>query len=214
MFWNDYWWVVLVGVLVLPLLCVLGFGYWLRRRGDISLELGVKCWETFIKLISAFTVIVSGAMLFGKYIDQQGALQSGRQKEIAREQSLREAEFLRQKLNFDTEQHNRSRTLLTEAKNLAARLASMKMRDEKLVTRFEELYYADLIGVEKLHGDVERAMVRYRKKLKKLPDAPDGSLYDLSLELSKAVETELKESKQVILRQHRAIAELLSPKPQ
>jgi hypothetical protein len=213
-FWNDYWWIVLVGILVLPLLGVLGFGYWLRRRNDISLELSVKCWETFIKLISAFTVIVSGAMLFGKYIDQQGVLESGRLKEIAREQSLREAEFLRQKLNFDTEQHNRSRALLGEAKNLAARLASMETPDKKSMIRIEELYYADLIGVEKLHGDVERAMVRYRNKLSRLPDAPNGSLYDLSLELSKAVETELKESKQAILLQHRVIAELLSPKPQ
>jgi hypothetical protein len=57
-------------------------------------------------------------------------------------------------------------------------------------------------------------MVRFRKKLRKLSDAPDGSLYDLSLELSKAVETELNESRQAILDQHRAIAELLSPKSQ
>ena len=160
MFWNDYWWIVLIGILILPLIGVLGFGYWLRRRSDISLELSVNCWETFIKLVSAFTIIVSGAMLFGKYIDQQGVLQSGRQMEIAREQSLREAEFLRQKLNFDIEQYNRSRILLGEAKNLAARLASMETLDKKLVTRFEELYYADLIGVEKLRGDVEGAMVR------------------------------------------------------
>jgi membrane-bound ClpP family serine protease len=85
---------VLVGILVLPFVSIAVFGYWLRRRSDVTLEMGTKCWDTFIKLISAFTVIVSGAMLFGKYIDQQEAMQVARQKEVARELSLREAEFL------------------------------------------------------------------------------------------------------------------------
>ena len=212
MFWNNYWWIVLIVILVLPLLGVFGFGYWLQGKNDLGLDDSVKCWEAFIKLISAYTVIVSGAMLFGKYIDQQEVLQSGRQLEIAREQSLREAEFLRQKLNFDIEQYKRSQILLGEAKNLAARLASMETLDKILVIRFEELYYADLIGIEKLQGNVEGAMVKYRNKLKKLPNALNSSLYDLSLELSKAVEIELNESKQAILQQQHAIAELLSPK--
>ena len=211
MFWHDYWWMVLVGILVLPFVSIAVFGYWLRRRSDVTLEMGTKCWDTFIKLISAFTVIVSGAMLFGKYIDQQEAMQVARQKEVARELSLREAEFLRQKLNFDTERHKRMLALLGEAKTLAARLASVGAPDKALVTRFEELYYADLIGVEKRSGHVEQSMVRFRRKLKQLPDAPGESLYDLSLELSRAVEMELKESEDAILLQHRAITNLLTP---
>jgi hypothetical protein len=44
-------------------------------------------------------------MLFGKYIDQQETLQADRRSEAVRELSLREAAFLRQKLDFDSERY-------------------------------------------------------------------------------------------------------------
>jgi len=211
MFWHEYWWTVLIGILTLPLLSIVAFGLWLRRQPNLNLEVGTKCWDAFIKLISAFTLIVSGAMLFGKYIDQQEQLQATKAEQMSREFALREAEFLRQQLIFDTERHQRQRALLTEAKQLAARIASMKKPDQSSLTRFEELYFAGLIGVEKLH--VENAMVQFRQRLKGLPGAEDSSLYDLSLKLSQAVELELKESQDEILMQHRRISELIKPKP-
>ncbi len=209
MFWHDYWWMVLVGILLLPVVGVVLFGAWLGRRPGIDLETGTRCWETFVKLVSAFTVIVSGAMLFGKYIDQQGALERSRQVEFARELALREAEFLEQKLSFDTSRHDRASALLREAKQVAARIASLDAPDPTLLTRFDELYFADLIGAEQPGGAVERAMVRYRRKLHGLEGAPPDSLYELSLQLSRAVELELRASESSLLEQHRRIAELV-----
>ena len=55
-------------------------------------------------------------------------------------------------------------------------------------------------------------MVMFRNKLKKLPNAPDDSLYDLSLQLSKAIETELKTDKDNLFAQHKAITILLDSK--
>jgi hypothetical protein len=210
MFWLDYWWMVLIGILVLPLVSTVIFGFWVKQRDDITIESGALCWQTFIKLVSAFTVIVSGAMLFGKYIDQQEVLQLVRQNEVSRELSLREAEFLRQKLNYDSERHDRARALLGEAKKLAATLASVDSPDKESITRFEELYYADLIGVEEPQGEVERAMVRFRKKLKNLRTAPDNDLYQISLDLSRAVESELLNSENKLILQHEEIKNLLS----
>ncbi len=198
-------------MLTLPLLITGVFWHWLARH-NVDLETGARCWDVFIKFISAVTVVVSGAMLFGKYIDDQSQLQAVKSEQLSRELALREAEYLRQKLLFETQQHDRQRALLTEAKTVAARIASMQTPDHSARTRFEELYHADLIGVERLHGPVEAAMVRFRQKLKGEQDAPEESLYDLSLSLSRSVEVELKESLTQLLTQHLAIAELLKPK--
>lgn len=211
MFWSDYWWIVLLGILVLPIICVCLFVLWIRARQDFTPEIQTKYWEVFIKLISAFTVIISGAMLFGKYIDQQETLEKARQVEVKRELALKEAEFLRQKLTYDSERHIRAKALLGEAKRLSAKLASLDSPDESSLTRFDELYYADLIGVEKPGGNVEKAMVRFRKKLKNDPQASDKSLQQLSLELSQAVENELRESEENLLSQHEDIINLIKP---
>ena len=102
---------------------------------------------------------------------------------------------------------------MNEAKTVAAGIASTLIPDQSILIRFDELYYADLIGVEELFGDVERAMVEFRKKLKKLPGAdPAKTLYDLSLDLSGAVEREVAASLDNILEQHRTISDLLKPK--
>ena len=212
MIWHDYWWLVLVSIITFPLLSVFIFGLWIKQRKDLTIETGTKCWDMFIKLISAFTIIISGAMLFGKYIDQQEMYQAIRQVEAIRELSLKEAAFLRQKLNFDTERFHRAQVLLGEAKKLAARLASVKVPSRDSIVRFEELYYADLIGVEKLHGDVERAMVMFRTKLKNLSGASSEDLNSLSLKLSRAVESELNEIENQLIIQHEAIRDLLSAK--
>jgi len=149
-------------------------------------------------------------MLFGKYIDQQRVLEGDRVQQQRRELDLKNAEFLRQKLQFDTERHQRKRTLFDEVKGLAAKLANTETPDKAVMSRFEEMYYASLIGVEKLNGPVEQAMVRFRLKLKGLPGAPETSLDQLSLQLSTACEIEAKESEDSLIEQHRKISDLVT----
>lgn len=208
--WQEYWGFILFAILVLPLISIAAFGMWLRRRSDVDLEKGVKCWDVFVKLVSALTIVVSGAMIFGKYIDEQKIQENNRVQQQKSELNFRKAEFLRQKLQFDTERNQRRRSLFDEAKGIAAKLANADTPDKATLIRFDEMYFASLIGVEKLQGPVETAMVRFRRKLKQLPGAPSESLEQLSLELSTACEKELKESEDAILEQHRQISELVT----
>ena len=207
---HDYWWAVLAVVLTLPLVCVAAFAWWLERRPQLQVEEVVKSWDVFIKLISAFTVIVSGAILIGKYVDQQEQVDRQRAGQEKKENNLRSAEFLRQTLAFDTERHQRKRTLFNEAKVIAARLANDASPTQADVRRFAELYDADLIGVERFHGEVEKAMVRFRSKLRREPDAPREGLEQLALQLAHACETELKESEDALLEQHKTITALVT----
>lgn len=210
MAWFDnYWWALLVAVLLLPVAAVALFTRWLRTMVKLSYDEKLRSWDVFVKLVSALTVVASGAVLIGKYFDQRE--QVARQQELrsAQESSLRTAEFLRQKLAFDTERHQRRRKLFDEAKVLAARLANARSPAAQDVRRFDELYDADLIGVEQLGGPVEAAMVRFRRRLR---DAgASGEQFDqLALQLAHACETELKASEDELLAQHKAIAALVT----
>ena len=122
---QDYWWTLLVAALLLPIAAIARFcDLVARRRRCSGFDDKIKSWDVFVKLVSALTVVASGAVLIDKYFDQREAV--ARQEEARSQQdgNLRAAEFLRQKLTFDTERHARRRTLLTEAKVLAARLAN------------------------------------------------------------------------------------------
>ena len=92
----------------------------------------------------------------------------------------------------------------------ATRLATANSRAAADVRRFEELYGADLIGVEQLAGPVEAAMIRFRRKLRGEAGAPPDPIDQLSLQLAQACETELKTSEDELLAQHKAITELVS----
>lgn len=210
MWWHEHWLIILLGLLALPVISVAAFAWWMSRQPNLNVEDGVKCWDIFVKLISAFTIVVSGVMLFGKYIDQQGQLQLQKATQEQKELDLQKAEFLRQKLLFDTERHQRKRALYNEAKKLAAQIANMESPDRDSLKRFDEFYFADLVGVEKLAGPVEVAMVRFRKKVHAEIDSPNESLRQLALELSTACETELRESEDLLLDQHKAISDLVS----
>ena len=131
--WREYWWIILTSIVVVPLICIAGFGWWLQRRSDVDLEKGVKCWDVFVKLVSALTIVVSGAMIFGKYIDQQKLLEDDKVEQQRRELDLKKAEFLRQKLQFDTERHQRKRTLFDEVKGIAAKLANADKPDKATI---------------------------------------------------------------------------------
>jgi hypothetical protein len=208
---QDYWWALLVAVLLLPLAAIAFFVRWLRSQAALGFDDKIKSWDVFVKLVSSLTVVASGAVLIGKYFDQRE--QVARQEQAQRQQdaNLRAAEFLRQKLTFDTERHARRRTLLTEAKVLAARLANTPSPAAADIRRFDELYDADLIGVEQLHGEVEKSMVEFRKRLRGAAGASSEPFSQLALRLAHACEAELKASEDALLEQHQAIAALVTP---
>jgi hypothetical protein len=208
--WREYWWIILLAILIVPLICIAAFSWWLRRRPDVDLEKGVKCWDVFVKLISALTIVVSGAMLLGKYIDQQQTVESEKIVQQGHEQNLRKAEFLRQELQFDTDRYNKKKTLFDEVKVLAAKLANTDSPDKVTIDRFDQLYFGALIGVEESRGPVETAMVLFRRKLKKQAGAPEDSLEQLALQLSGACETELKAAEDSLKDKYRHIADTLS----
>lgn len=208
---QDYWWIVLVAVLTVPIVCVFAFARWLGRKPNLAFDEKIKSWDVFVKLVSALTVVASGAVLIGKYVDQREEADRQQALRETRESNFRTAEFLRQRLAFDTERHQRRRKLFDEAKVLAARLANAKTPAAIDVRRFDELYDADLIGVEQLQGPVEAAMVRFRGKLRGDADAPTDHIDLLALELARACETEMKASEDGLLNQHKAIATLVTP---
>jgi hypothetical protein len=210
MSWRDHWSIIFVTILALPIVSAILFWLWIRSRTNIDIKTAVSCWDVFIKLVSALTVVVTGAMVFGKYVEQRADADKAASKQASRELALREADVLGQKLAFDKQRHEKKQRLLGEVKTVTARIASTPEPDRASLTRFNELYQADLIGVETFHGPVEAAMVRFRTKLRHEPDAPDETLEDLSLQLSTAVERELKESEDALLEQHRAIAALVT----
>ena len=125
---QNYWWVLLVGVLLIPVAAITFFSRWLRTRAALAFDDKVKAWDVFIKLVSALTVVGTGAVLIGKYFDQREQLAHREGQRATQESNLRTAEFLRQKLAFDTERHQRRRKLFDEAKVTAARLATANSR--------------------------------------------------------------------------------------
>jgi hypothetical protein len=211
---QDYWWIVLVAVLTVPIVCVFAFARWLGTKPNLAFDEKIKAWDVFVKLVSALTVVASGAVLIGKYVDQREEADRQQALRETRESNFRTAEFLRQRLAFDTDRHQRRRKLFDEAKVLAARLANTKTPTAIDVRRFDELYDADLIGVEQLRGPVEAAMVRFRSKLRGDANAPTDHIDLLALELADACETEMRASEDGLLNQHKAIATLVTPAAQ
>ena len=203
---QHYWWAVLLVILASPVAAAMAFASWLKRQPGLQLDAGVKCWDVFIKVISAFTVIVSGVVLMGKYVDQQDHAERQRASQEQKETNLRTAEFLRQVLIFDTEAHQKRGMLFAEAKKIASRLANARSPAAADIQRFDELYDADLIGIE--GRTVEAAMVRFRRKLRNDPNAPGESLERLALELSTACKEELAASQAALLKQHETILAL------
>jgi hypothetical protein len=208
---QNYWWVVLVAILLLPVASVVVFARWLAGRPNLEFDHKIQSWDVFVKLVSALTVVASGAVLIGKYVDQREQADRQQAARDERESNLRTAEFLRQKLTFDTERHQRRRKLFDEAKVIAARLANTTTPTALDVRRFDELYDADLIGVEQLQGPVETAMVQFRRKLRGEPGAPSEPLDQLALQLAHACETEMRASEDGLLEQHKTIAALITP---
>jgi len=208
---QNYWWVLLVAVLLVPVGAIALFARWLRSQVALGFDDKIKSWDVFVKLVSALTIVASGAVLIGKYFDQREQVARQEESRSQQEANLRAAEFLRQKLVFDTARHERRRTLLNEAKVLAARLANTPSPAAADVRRFDELYDGDLIGVEQLNGEVEKHMVLFRRRLRGESNPSDPPFNQLALRLAEACETELRASEDALLEQHKAIATLVAP---
>ena len=194
MWWHEYWGAIIIAIIALPIISIIGFAIWMRRREMDDLEVGSKCWDVFVKLISALTVIVAGAAVFGKYIDQ---------KEASEARSIEQKRLQRMSghLEFLQKEYDRKRRLLREAARVASRLTNSDPPAQSDLVRFDELYFADLIGVETLQGKVEAAMVCFRRKLKEndpskglaISGCPQhDTLHLYSLDLSNAVKYEVK----------------------
>lgn len=190
-FWLNYWWLLLLILIGISIAIVFAFASWMRTRPDIDLQTGAKCWDTFVKLISAFTAIAAGSLVVVKYFDQRAQTE---------EQQIRfeQAKAVQQRLMFEVEEHRRRELFFAEAAQTAARIAFLsalfkengntitnegdsKTELYKSLLRFEELYHADLIGLEGV--GVAKAMICFRnsKRMVELNDAikeADGKLGD------------------------------------
>src|SRR5262245_8312881 len=71
MLFREYWWHILFALLALPVVSAAAFQLWLSRQRDVNWDIAIRSWDTFIKFASAVTVAISGAMVFGKYMDEQ-----------------------------------------------------------------------------------------------------------------------------------------------
>lgn len=198
-FTLESWQIFAIGALFLatPLVASAVFALWLKRQPGVTLESGARSWEAFVKLISAVTVIAGGVMLFAQYTAQQ---RNAVLYEVVKA-DLRETET----------KYAQQWKLLREARTIAARIASTLEYDQQTRqdrTRFDELYYADLIGVE--GPKVIDAMINFRLKLTDPNNAEvaNSTLKSLSLDLSNAVQDELQEADKKLKALRARVAQL------
>jgi hypothetical protein len=182
---KQYWWLLFAALIILPLIASALFARWIRRRGNLSVTDAAKCWDVFLKFLSAMTAICAGAFVFAKYVDQR--IETDRNAQV-----LHEVDYQKQRLEREEQRQKAREVLFGEAKLVAAKLATAT--DVSLASpvrqRFEELYWASLIGVEQKGGDVSGAMVAFRNAMNGGGGGAD--LHQLSLQLSNACEIELK----------------------
>jgi len=211
--WHNYWDFILVGILLVPIVACVVFKLWLSCRKKMTLTEGAECWESFTKLISAFTVIFTGAMLVGKHIEQQSVSETNKRigqlelvkegiKSRYREQTLQMAKSVEREIDSLKKRNERNRILLTEASRAAATISiaieNSETPDNEIYIRFMELYWADLIGVE--GKEVFDAMVKFEMRLRNRGEYLLVPLNYFALALSHAVENQLKEEDFEILK--------------
>jgi hypothetical protein len=186
----QYLWVILFVIVLVPLVSILSFSRWLKGQ-SLDFDKSVKCWDVFVKLLSALTVVIGGAMVLGQYIAEQSHLE---QQRI----DLQRKDFY-QIVQQDKKELEVRRTatseLYNEVKTIATRLArsddsvAQEFKDD--FEKFDEMYWANLIGVE--GPKVESAMVRFRRAIElwvKTREKPDNMM-QLALALSSACSAEL-----------------------
>ncbi len=73
------WYVILLIVALIPVVCITGFARWIGRRTELKFEEKAKAWEIFVSMTSAITALIGGVLLVGKYIDEQATQEANRQ---------------------------------------------------------------------------------------------------------------------------------------
>jgi hypothetical protein len=151
------WAFFLSAIAVVPLLATIGFCVWIRRRRELSFDDKTKAWQVFISLITAFTAVIGGVVVIGKYVDEQ-ARQAQRDRLHIQIQAL-------------SEKKDRKAQLYGNAERVANKLVKLDPQDFDSLNKgldraeFEQLYWGQLIGVES--RDVESAMVHLRRALQR-----------------------------------------------
>jgi hypothetical protein len=198
------WYVILLIVALIPLVCIVGFARWISGRPELKFEEKTKAWEVCVSMTSAITAVIGGVLLIGKYIDEQAVQEATRQEQAKQELNFKHAEALRLQAAAFQQKHDRKRKAYDEAKKVAQDLAGLDVQAVDQVKggqkrqQFEQLYWADLIGVEDRH--VESAMVRLRKHFEtwvatgKKPEGGDykTDVYQAALKLSEACENDVQ----------------------
>jgi hypothetical protein len=218
------WYVILLIVVLIPVVCIAGFARWIGRRTELKFEEKAKAWEVFVSMTSALTALVGGVLLIGKYIDEQAAQEATRQKQAKQELNFKHAEALRLQVAALQQKHDRKRKNYDEAKKVAQELAGLEASAVDQIKigqpkrqQFEQLYWADLIGVEDKH--VESAMVRLRKHFEnwvatgKKPEGGDykTDVYQAALKLSEACEKDVQALEETINALDEQIVSLSAP---
>jgi len=188
----QYLWLLVVVILACPLISVAIFARWLKRQ-SLDFDKSVKCWDVFVKLLSALTAVVGGAMVFGQYISEQSQLEQQR-IDLQRKDFY---QIVQQEKKELEERRSATNALYNEVKAIATRLArSADTNDQAFkddFAKFDEMYWANLIGVE--GPSVESAMVRFRQAIESWLNSQvkPSDMMELSLELSSACSAEIKE---------------------
>lgn len=230
---NDFLLVSLwTFVLTAPVALAFVFWIWMSRQPGLQFEQRTKAWETFVKCVSAYTTIAAGVLIIGKFVFEQ-------QNSLKQEYALKAYELQQKEMEFERERHAKRVKLLNEAASVAATIATQKhasaiadqyRADKELIKRFNQLWFADLIGIEERRGDVEKKMVEFREMLygqfgqadqniidkisailtreEKAKKAPEGSIEKIAIELSVAVDKEIKKSEENLKEQQRKANEV------
>jgi hypothetical protein len=189
---STSWTMSLAAIAVVPMLVTVLFAIRLKRTPDLTFDDRTKAWQVFISLITAFTAVIGGVLVIGKYVDEQAR---GERDRIA--QSRRDR--LHNQIQMLTEKKERKGRLYNNAKRVANALVNLDAKDLTSLTKgleraeFEQLYWGQLIGVESRR--VESAMVELRRALQSWSEdqnKPSG-LEQLVLNLSQACADDLND---------------------
>lgn len=194
---STSWAMSLAAIAVVPMLVTILFAIRLKRTEGLTFDDKTKAWQVFISLITAFTAVIGGVLVIGKYVDEQARnerdkiVQSQRDRLHTQIQALTEKRGQKDKLYRNAERVANALVAL-DAKDLASLTKSLERAE------FEQLYWGTLIGVES--RDVESAMVQLRRALQGWADAQNkpADLQQLVLALSEACANDLKDLDQSI----------------
>jgi hypothetical protein len=166
---SPSWFVLVLCIVILPLVAVALFMRWIGRQAHLSFEEKTKAWGVLTALLGSLTVIVGGAMVVGKYADEQGRLRQAELQAQERDATQRARAVTSQQATRLQAEHDRLQRLYDATMTAATRLRALPAGDIAALTtstvrgEYEDLYWARLIGLES--PDVEAAMVKYRRLL-------------------------------------------------